>query len=196
MGMRRPGAAIFSFLLPITALPTEILEPLVPLRADTPPVIDGKLDDEIWVEAPFVTGFKTFNPDFGKDMVEDTRAYYAYDRENLYFGFRCYDREPDKIKTSITSRDNIRADDWIAINLDSFNDQQSLYAFYINPMGIQMDARYAAGKEDYGFDTVWYSAGAVDEEGYTVEVRIPFKSIRFANKNPVEMESTTRSMKG
>jgi hypothetical protein len=150
-------------------------------------VIDGYLDDEIWTQAPYVSGFKTYEPDFGKDMVEDTKAYYAYDRENLYFGFRCYDSQPDKIKTSITKRDNVRADDWIGINLDSFNDQQSLYIFYINPMGIQMDTRYAAGTEDIGFDAVWYSAGRVDEEGYTVEVQIPFKSIRYRNSDPVEM---------
>ena len=79
------------------------------------------------------------------------------------------------------------ADDWVAINLDSFNDQQSLYSFYINPMGIQADSRLAARKQDYGFDAVWFSAGTVDEEGFNVEIRIPFKSIRFASSDRVEM---------
>ncbi|MEE9501854.1 MAG: DUF5916 domain-containing protein [Candidatus Aminicenantaceae bacterium] len=161
--------------------------PLQPLRTDTPPKIDGRLDDSIWKSAPSVTGFKTFHPDFGIDMPEQTIVYMAYDRENLYFGFKCFDSQPDKIKASIARRGTIRPDDWICINLDSFNDQQSLYAFYINPLGIQTDSRYASGREDFSQDFVFFSAGQIDEEGYVVEVQLPFKSIRFANKQTVEM---------
>lgn len=158
-----------------------------PLRIDTQPVIDGKLDEPFWLNAPTVSGFKTFTPDYGIEMEQKTVVYQAYDRENLYFGFRCYDNEPNKIKSSVTRRDNVRPDDWVCINLDSFNDQQALYAFYINPAGIQGDTRYANGTEDPGIDIVWYSAGQIDDEGYTIEVQIPFKSIRFANKDIVEM---------
>ncbi|MCG3119194.1 MAG: hypothetical protein ALAOOOJD_01539 [bacterium] len=160
---------------------------LRPLRAAAPPLIDGKLDDAIWQHAPSVSGFKTYFPDYDKDMADSTVAYYAYDHENLYFAFRCFDREPDKIKASVTRRDNIRPDDWICINLDSFNDQQSLYGFYVNPAGIQSDTKFASGREDDGIDLIWYSAGKVDNQGYTIEIRIPFKSIRFANREPVEM---------
>lgn len=160
---------------------------LIPLRTDTPPVIDGKLDDAVWQQAPSVTGFKTFYPEYGKDMPDPTVVYYAYDREHLYFAFRCFDREPDKIKTSVTRRDNVRPDDWICINLDSFNDQQSLYGFYVNPAGIQGDTRFANGREDDGIDLIWYSAGNLDDKGYTLEIKIPFKSIRFANEEIVEM---------
>lgn len=163
------------------------IDPLIPLKITTPPVIDGKLDDEVWRNAPSVTGFKTFVPDYGHDMPDQTVVYYAYDRENFYFAFRCFDREPEKIKTSVTRRDNIRPDDWICINLDSFNDQQALYGFYVNPAGIQMDTRFASGAEDDGIDLIWQSGGNIDQEGYTIEVQIPFKSIRFANKDTVEM---------
>jgi len=161
--------------------------PLQPLRTDAPPKIDGRLDDLIWKTAPSVTAFKTYHPDFGIDLPERTIVYMAYDRENLYFGFKCCDSQPDKIKASISRRDTIRPDDWICINLDSFNDQQSLYALYINPLGIQTDSRYASGREDFSQDFVFFSAGQIDEEGYVVEVQIPFKSIRFANKQTVEM---------
>jgi hypothetical protein len=160
---------------------------LKPLRIDIPLQIDGKLDEPVWQEAPYVTGFKTFNPDYGKDMAQKTKVFMAYDRENLYFAFRCFDSEPEKIKASISQRDNIRPDDWVCINLDSFNDHQALYALYINPLGIQADTRFAAGIEDASIDLVWFSAGRIDEKGYTIEVKIPLKSIRFANKNPVEM---------
>jgi hypothetical protein len=118
--------------------------------------------------------------------VEQTEVSMAYDRENLYFAFRCYDK-PDKIKTSITSRDNILRDDWVCINLDSFNDQQGLYALYINPLGIQADSRFAVGQEDFSIDLVWFSAGTLDSSGYIVEVQIPLKSIRYADGEPVAM---------
>lgn len=120
-------------------------------------------------------------------MEQVTIVYYAYDRENLYFAFRCLDSEPDKIKSSVTSRDNIYDDDWVCINLDSFSDQQSLYAFYCNPKGIQGDSRYEGGNEDHTIDVVWYSAGRIDDEGYTIELKIPFKSIRFSHKEHIEM---------
>jgi hypothetical protein len=69
---------------------------LKPMKSDVPPAIDGRLDDPVWAEAPSVTGFKTFAPDFGRDVSEETRAYYAYDSENLYFAFQCSDQEPEK----------------------------------------------------------------------------------------------------
>jgi hypothetical protein len=141
----------------------------------------------VWRNASSIEGFKTWTPDYGADMVGDTRVYTAYDEENIYFAFRCYDPDPDAIKTSITSRDNIRADDWIAINLDSFNDQQSLYVLYVNAAGIQGDTRYAGGHEDHDFDFVWYSEGKIDEEGYTVEIRLPLSSFRHADGDSVYM---------
>lgn len=161
--------------------------PLVPYKTDTPPIIDGKLDDPVWQTAPSVSGFKTWLPDYGIDMSENTQVYSAYDRENFYVAFRCWDSQPDKIKSSVSSRDNIDPDDWVCMNLDSFNDQQSLYVFYCNPAGIQGDAKAEGTQEDFTVDMVWFSKGMIDEDGYSVEIRIPFKSIRFSYKNPVEM---------
>jgi hypothetical protein len=161
--------------------------PLRPLKTERPPVVDGLLDDSVWAEAPSVTDFKTFMPDFGRTLSEETRAYYAYDCENLYFAFQCSDREPGRIKATLSKRDDFRTDDFICVNLDSFNDQQSLYAFYVNPLGVQMDSRYANSKEDYTVDLVWYSAGRLHDRGYAVELRIPLKSIRFSSGPRVEM---------
>jgi hypothetical protein len=151
------------------------------------PQIDGILDDQVWQEASNVTGFKSFTPDYGQDLAHKTIAYWSHDDENLYFAFKCYD-DPGKIKTSVAARDKIKDDDWVAINLDSFNDRQTLYGFYVNPNGIQMDSRFAGGKDDAGIDMVWYSAANISEEGYTIEVKIPFKSIRYAvNEGQVDM---------
>ncbi len=158
-----------------------------PIKTTTPPLIDGKLDDKVWKEAIPISGFKSFAPDFGKDGSEKTIAYAAYDNENLYFAYYCFDKEPEKIKSSIGSRDNIRADDWVCINLDSFNDHQSLYAFYVNPFGTQTDSRFSAGIEDFSADFVWYSAGNLVPDGYTVEIQIPLKSIRYSKSDPTVM---------
>jgi hypothetical protein len=189
MSMRRTIStltflAVFATVLPATAQGAEFFKPL---RTNVPPAIDGRLDDAVWRDAPSLSAFKTFIPDFSREPSEKTAAYMAYDAENLYFAFKCYDREPDKIKAAVASRDTIRSDDFICINLDTFNDQQALSAFYVNPLGIQTDSRWASGKEDFSADFVWESAGRIDEDGYTVELRVPFKSIRYAGKKRVEM---------
>jgi len=158
-----------------------------PLRVGTPPIIDGILNDRAWENAQELNGFKTFIPDFEKDLSEATSAYMAYDSQFLYFAFRCRDRNPKKIKATMAKRDELYTDDFICINLDTFNDQQSLYAFYANPLGIQGDSRFSNNVEDFSVDFVWSSAGRLDENGYTIEMRIPFKSIRYAGRERVEM---------
>ncbi len=160
---------------------------LKPLKTDRPPVIDGLLDDSVWSEAPSVTDFEIFIPVMGKKQPEKTVTIMAYDRENLYFAFRCYDDQPDKIKAAVSRRDDVINDDFVCINLDTFNDQQSLYGFYVNPLGIQGDSRFASNKEDFSVDMVWYSAGRIDDKGYAVEMRIPLKSIRYAAGERVVM---------
>ena len=163
--------------------------PVFPAKTIVPPVIDGIADDDVWKKTSEFSGFRSFIPDFGKELPYNTTVKVAYDEENIYFFFKCYDNEPDKIRISMDARDKIAKDDWVCINLDSFNDKQSLYCFYANANGIQMDTRFAAGKEDLGMDFVWYSAGKVDDDGYTVEIKLPLKSIRFSNKEPLQMSA-------
>jgi hypothetical protein len=178
-------AGCILLVLVFSALPAQ--EILRPLRTDTPPIIDGRLDEAVWQQAPVVGGFTTYNPDYGKAMSERTEVRMAYDNENLYFAFRCFDSEPDKVKSVVTSRDNNRADDWVCINLDSFFDQQSLSCFYVNALGIQSDSRAIGQNEDLSADFVWYSAGRIDEKGYVIEICIPLKSLRYSDANPVSM---------
>ena len=189
--LRFPGPILLAALLALLAGGARASAPEAgffrPLRAAVPPAIDGRLDDAVWAEAPSVELLKTFIPDFDRDASERTVAFMAYDAENLYFAFKCYDREPDKIKAAVADRDTIRSDDFICINLDTFNDAQSLYAFYVNPLGIQTDSRFASGNEDFSVDFVWSSAGRIDADGYSVELAVPFKSVRYAGKKRVEM---------
>jgi hypothetical protein len=191
--MKRKSRSVLTLLLallPYLVAATwgaERLAPLKPYKTEIAPVIDGVLDDEVWKHAPSESVFKTYSPDYGKDMSQKTTVYYAYDRENLYFAYRCYDSEPAKIKASVAARDTIRRDDWICLNLDTFDDQQTLSCFYVNPLGIQMDSKFEGNQEDNTVDFVWYSAGRIGPEGYTVEVKIPFKSLRYARREPVHM---------
>ena len=182
--LRRCFAVVLLLYIATGAL---AVEPFRPLKTSLPPVIDGQLDDPAWASAPVVRGFTTYTPDWGKPQSEQTEVLMAYDDENLYFAFRCLDVEPWQIKASVTSRDNMMRDDWVCINLDSFNDQQGLYAFYVNPLGIQGDSRATPTNEDRSFDLVWYSAGVQTADGYTVEISIPTKSIRFSERKPVRM---------
>ena len=144
------------------------------------------MDEPFWKSAPHVGGFVTFIPDFDITPKEQTDVALAYDHENIYFGFRCYD-DKDEIKATISPRDKMTKDDFICINLDAFHDQQGLTAFYVNPYGIQADSRYSAGNEDFSPDFVWYSAGKIDSLGYTVEVQIPLKTLRYSESDPTKM---------
>lgn len=163
-----------------------IAQVLRPAAVSTPPLIDGRMDDIAWTDAPSVSEFITFAPDFGKAQEQRTVVWMVYDPANLYFAFRCYD-DPALVKTSLAVRDNIRSDDWVCINLDTFGDQQGLTALYVNPHGIQMDSRYASGNEDFSVDLVWYSAGSMTEDGFIVEVQVPLKSIRYRNDEQTTM---------
>lgn len=182
------GTRIFILLFALIlvaklALAQEVLKPL---KTNFPIVIDGVLDEEVWQNTPMITGFKTFKPDYEMDMGFRTKVYMANDEDNIYFAFIAHD-DPNKIKTSVAARDKIRDDDWVVVYLDTFNDQQTLYSFYVNPSGIQMDGKLAAGRDDFGIDMVWYSAGKITDEGYVVEIKIPFKSIRYRNDDLVVM---------
>jgi hypothetical protein len=82
-------------------------------KTDTVPVIDGKLDDEVWRKANRFDHFMTFKPDFGKPTSEKTTLLMTYDRKYIYFAFDCRDSEPGKIKAAMAKRDGIDMDDWI-----------------------------------------------------------------------------------
>jgi hypothetical protein len=173
---------------PLIAEPTKMPPIEVPYLT-VPPVIDGSLDDAAWSAPPLKLGeWLTYNPSYGETMVQKTVVWMAYDKNNLYFAFRCFDPEPDKIKTSIARRDTIWNDDWVGLSLDSLGSGQSTYDLFVNPSGIQGDIlKTSTQGEDSSPDWVWYSAGKVSAEGYSAEMRIPLKSIRFKSGDGVRM---------
>ncbi len=152
--------------------------------------IDGDLSEKVWGNAAISKEFVTFSPGFGEVLSQDTKVWMAYDDKNLYFAFKCYDTEPHRLKTSISRRDKIGRDDWVAVVIDPMGNRQTSYEFYVNPNGIQDDG-VTSGVAGWVFDItpdfVWESAGKITGEGYQVEICIPLESIRFKSGKEVEM---------
>ncbi|MCK4965447.1 carbohydrate binding family 9 domain-containing protein, partial [bacterium] len=163
-------------------------ETLYPTLTASPPKIDGVLNDGVWKNPPLEKDFITYKPLYGEVLPQKTLVWIAYDSENLYFAFKCHDSEPQKIKTSITKRDNIFNDDRVGISLDALGNKQSSYQFFVNPNGIQADILSSAVKgDDSSPDFIWESAGKLNSEGYQVEICIPLRSIRFKSRREVKM---------
>ena len=179
---------LVSALLPATGLAqTPAREELHARRATVPPKIDGVLDDELWSDEPLALDrWMSYNPLRGEPEQQRTRVWIGYDNEAIYFAFRCYDAEPDKIRSTISRRDNVWNDDWVGVSLDSSRAGQIAYHMFVNPSGIQMDALQSTN-EDTAPDWLWQSAGKVDAEGYVVEIRLPLQSIRFRGGTDVRM---------
>jgi hypothetical protein len=193
LGLLRGTLALILGAAPLTAGAVSAQEPspaaLRAVRVQAAPNIDGLLDDDAWRGAPQPTGeWLSYNPLPGDKITQQTRVWIAYDSKYLYFAFQCDDPEPSRIKTSITRRDNIWADDWVGLSLDALGTGQMSYHLMVNPSGIQLDMiNTVAGDEDTSPDYVWDSAGRVNDRGYAVEVRLPLTTIRFKGGDRIRM---------
>ncbi len=164
---------------PTIVLPPGKSQPVRMPRFDKPPVIDGKLDDEVWKQAALLKDFYQIQPGDNIAPSKPTEVMLGYDAKFLYVAFHCYD-EPDKVRATIPKRDNIWNDDYVGILFDTFNDGRKAYEFDFNPLGIQADGIWTDGQgEDFNPDIVMESKGIMTQDGWTVEVAIPFKSLRY-----------------
>ncbi len=155
-------------------------------RISTPIKIDGVLDDPAWKEALAVDVNNEFDPRRNVPAPVTTIAYLAYDDDNLYAGFRANAPDPEAIRAHLTDRDAAFKDDFVGLIIDTFNDERRGYEFFVNPLGVQMDLslnEMADVEEDTAWDAIWDSAGRIDDQGYVVEMAIPFSSIRFQRTN-------------
>ncbi len=160
-------------------LPAEKTRPVRLTRFAQPPVIDGKLDDAAWQTAAVFKDFYQVQPGDNIAPSQTSEAMIGYDAKFLYLAFRAHD-EPGKVRATIAKRDNIFDDDFIGVYLDTYNDKRKAFEFFFNPLGVQGDATRTEGSgEDFSVDFVHESKGIVSDEGYTVEVAIPFKSLRY-----------------
>jgi hypothetical protein len=145
--------------------------------------LDGLLDEQDW-QHPGHDGLIQNNPDNGCAPRHRTEFWVAYDDEALYVAARMYDSAPDSIEARLGRRDTWPASDWIYINLDTFNDDRNAFSFSINPVGVIGDAvLYNDGWDDSSWDGVWDVATTIDEQGWTMEVRIPFSQLKFPDSD-------------
>lgn len=153
-------------------------------RLETPPTIDGLLNDPVWEQAALFGDFVQTQPGDNVAPKHPTEFMMAYDSKHLYLAFRVK-QDRSTIRASVARRDNIFNDDYIILYMDTFNDKRQAYALGWNPLGIQADGTMTEGRgEDYSVDILMESKGVVTEDGYTIEVAIPFKSLRYeAGKN-------------
>jgi hypothetical protein len=164
---------------PAIVIPAEKAQPVVVPRFDKPPVIDGKLDDEVWKQAAVFKDFYQVSPGDNIAPSRSTEAMIGYDARTLYFAFHCLD-EPDKIRATVAKRDEVFGEDNVRIFLDTFNDQRRAYVLGFNPLGIQADGIMTEGSgTDFSVDIVMESKGMLTSDGWTLEVAIPFKSLRY-----------------
>ncbi|TFG96527.1 MAG: hypothetical protein E4H13_12045, partial [Calditrichales bacterium] len=173
-------------LTPLTASDDSSPSVMIP-RLANPVKIDGYLNELAWREAVVIQEFYTYRPVDGQLAEEETAALLAYDAGSLYLAFICFDPQPDRIRSSISKRDDISDDDNVVLYLDTFKSGKETYYFSFNPDGIQGDGIYIDMiAEDSSPDFIIYSKGRRFKSGYIVEVEIPFKSIRFPSEGEME----------
>ena len=157
--------------------------------------IDGVLDEDVWRQAALLTGFSQYRPVDSRPAEDSTQVLVFYASDAIYFGIRAFEKHGNVVRATLADRDNIGADDNIQILLDTFNDRRRALLFAVNPLGAQQDgvrsegiAGAAGGGNaggrfdgvvDLNPDYVYESRGRVTPSGFEVEVRIPFKSLRY-----------------
>jgi hypothetical protein len=143
--------------------------------------VDGLLDEVAWQRALAIPLRYETRPGENTNPPVETDGLLLYDDSALYVAFRARDPEPRQIRAHLSDRDTAWNDDFVGVVLDTFNDERRAFEFFVNPLGVQMDVLrddvYDRG--DSSWDAIWSSAGRITEEGYVVEVAIPFHSLRF-----------------
>ena len=167
-------------------------------RVDTTIEIDGRLDEPVWRRAAVLNGFSQYQPSDGRPAEDNTDVMVWYASDAIYFGIRAREKHDGAVRATLADRDNIDADDRIKILLDTYDDQRRAMVFSVNPLGVQEDGVWTdgfgngaggrnagdaggggAGSTDLNPDYVFQSRGRVLTDGFEVEIRIPFKSLRY-----------------
>ncbi len=151
------------------------------LRVTAPPRIDGLLSDAVWKLAEPATDFIQREPDEAKPASERSEIRVLYDDGALYFGCMFYDSEPEKIVSRLTRRDNEIESDRASIRIDTYHDHQTGYEFTFNVAGVKVDILQFddANKEDESWDPVWDLQTHILPDGWSAEVKIPFRILRY-----------------
>ena len=182
--LQDPGGVVEGKGSPTAAIP----------RIETSVQIDGRLDEPAWSQATRLTGFWQYQPVDGRPAEEETDVLVWYAPDAIHFGIIARDRNPGAIHATVADRDNLDNDDHVVIDLDTFHDRRRAFFFGVNPLGAQSDgvrsegagqvSSLVPGGIDQNPDFTWESKGRITDRGYEVEIRIPFKSLRYPGNGP------------
>ena len=150
------------------------------VRVETPPKIDGVLDEDVWINAPIATSFYQIEPQPGNASSQKTEVKVLYDNTAIYIGAMLYDSSPDSILKELGDRDvGENNADLFGVFFDTYNDDLNCFAFVISASGVQTDLKFFPGGEDVAWDAVWKSEVKITDKGWVVELKIPYSAIRF-----------------
>jgi hypothetical protein len=181
-----PGPLLLAALLALT--PAQGVGPphLTAVRAKTPPLIDGRLDDAVWQTAGVTDTFTQSFPFDGAAPSERTRVRVLYDEAAIYFAFEC-EQTHTPIVERLTRRDRDSESEWAYVQIDSRNDGKSAYFFAVNISGVLADAQIIdQTTSSWEWDENWEAKTSRTSHGWTAEIRIPLRVLRFDNKLPVQ----------
>jgi hypothetical protein len=165
----------FSFLvLSTTTLISQEKKEIEAIRVETAPKIDGILDDIQWESANIATGFKVVRPHNGRDSYQKSEVKFVYTDKALYVGAMLYDNAPDSIYSDLSRRDQMRRTDYFGLWLDPFNDGQNVSRLFVTAAGVQWDSQGSMS-----WDGVYKTETNITDEGWIVEMEIPYSTIRF-----------------
>ncbi|MBT3268567.1 carbohydrate binding family 9 domain-containing protein [Candidatus Poribacteria bacterium] len=168
------------FLLNVTALASP--KTIRARRVTDAIEIDGRFDETSWSATQGVEDFVQQEPNEGEPISDPTRVRVMYDDENLYIGFECWDAEPDRIVANEMRRDGaLWQNDNVYITLDTYGAKREGYFFRTNPLGAQEDMAIAKDGDDLNgdWDCIWETGAYIHDEGWNVEIAIPFSQLRF-----------------
>ena len=146
--------------------------------------VDGVLDEADWARATPITGFRLIENREGEAPSESTEVRVLFDDTRVYFGCRCWNRGPGALRASLAPRDQILDLDNIGIGLDPYLDRHRAYAFGVNPYGVQFDGIFTGDELDTQWDGVWDAEATRDRAGWTAELAIPLRTLRFPENGP------------
>ncbi len=148
-------------------------------RAAGPIKIDGDLSDAGWVGAAKAANFAEHNPGNQTKPEVDTEVLIAYDDENLYVAWLCYD-DPAAVRASFCERDKMFSGDYVILCLDTYGEATHAFEIAANPYGVPGDLLFSSTHgEDSGYDMIFKSSGRITDKGWVAEMAVPFSSLRF-----------------
>jgi hypothetical protein len=157
------------------------------VRITQPLRLDGRLDEDFYSAIPAIDGFVQQLPVEGVPATEPTDLWVFFDSDNLYIAARCHDSQPDRVVGNELRRDNsniFQDNDNFSVAIDTFHDKRNGFFFQTNPIGALRDQAITDGTMNVDWNTVWDVKAVRSEVGYTVEMRIPFKSLRYRAAGP------------